>query len=97
MVKGSPVRPHNPKTEEPVAVVRRVLVAVGDPQVPRVARDGAPPEDANGTRWRATRIFLITTSILAIPVPDPLPDVAAHVMEAPRVRVLLLHRVGRVL
>src|SRR6266496_2535685 len=87
---------HHPKTEAGVSVRWEVVEA---PRRPAVLRSGEPtagPPHTVRSRSRPLRIRQAPAQIWAIPIPTPLPHVSRHVIQAPRVRQQLSHRLRHV-
>src|SRR5215475_5579792 len=68
------------------------------PQVPRVVEPrGAPAQHAAVTILRTDRINNCFSPIRIVPIPAPLPDIAAHIVEPPGIRSFLADRLHLVI
>ena len=69
-------------------------VPVRRAQEPGHEDESAAPQHTTIARRRAGGVGLRVRTIRAIPIRHPFPDIASHVIQAPRVGLLLAHRMS---
>ena len=74
--------PGDPEPYAVAAIVGRAVAAIRRPNALRVAAPRPAAENTVGARGYAVRVALTAGRISAVPVGTPLPNVAAHVMQA---------------